>query len=73
VLLTASIAAEFATAIGVLGGTIAVGGFLGHVGPALDGASEFEVRRATAKGGLAGLGAAALVVVLSAFQDRLGG
>ena len=72
-LLTASIATEFGTAVGVLAGTIAVGGFLGHAGPALGGAPELEVRRGTAKGGLAGLVAAALVVVLSAIQDRLGG
>jgi hypothetical protein len=71
VLVTASIASEFGTAVGVLAGTIAVGGFLGHVGPALGEGAEFEVRRATAKGGLAGLVVAAIVVVLSAIQDRL--
>jgi hypothetical protein len=72
VLVTASIASEFGTAVGVLAGTIAVGGFLGHVGPALGGAPEHEIRRATAKGGLAGLVPAALVVVLSAIAGRIG-
>jgi hypothetical protein len=72
VLVTASIASDFGTAVGVLAGTIAVGGFLGHVRPALAEDPELEVRRAMAKGGLAGLAAAVVVVVLSAIQSKLG-
>jgi hypothetical protein len=48
-------------------GAIAIGGFLCHAKPALSGASEVELRRATAIGGLTGLGISSLVVVLSAF------
>lgn len=67
----ASIVQEFATSVGLLAGAMAVGGFLSHAGPALSNASEAEIRRATARGGLVGLGVGAFVVVLSAFYDRL--
>jgi hypothetical protein len=63
----ASFASSFATAVGLVAGTIAVGGFLSHVKPALSGVSEVELRKATAIGGLAGLGVGSFVVILSAF------
>jgi len=61
-----SIASESGTAIGVLAGMIAVGGFLAHAPRVLFGAPAAEVQRATAIGGLAGFGFGALVVFLSA-------
>jgi hypothetical protein len=61
-----SILTFFATAVGLVAGAIAVGGFLSHVRPALSGASEVELRKATAIGGLAGLACGSFVVVLSA-------
>jgi hypothetical protein len=63
---TGSILDAFASIIGVLAGSIAVGGFLGHVRPGLGGHSDRAVRRATVEGGLAGLSIGVLVVVLSA-------
>ena len=68
---TASIASDLGTAVGVLAGLIAVGGFLAHAGPVLDGASEDDVRQAMVKGGLAGFSLGAVVVVLSAIGSRL--
>jgi hypothetical protein len=62
---------QFGTGLGVLAGGIAVGGFLSHVGPALAGGQEDELRRATARGGLTGFGIAAGVIVLSALIDTL--
>jgi hypothetical protein len=62
---------QFATGLGVIAGAIAVGGFLSHVGPALSGASEDELRKATARGGLNGLKLGAGVIVLSALIDTL--
>ena len=66
-----SIVEEFATSVGLLAGVMAVGGFLAHAGPALSNASEVELRRATARGGLIGLVAGVFVVVLSALFDKL--
>jgi hypothetical protein len=57
------------TIVGLLAGGIAVGGFLGHVGPSLRGDAESELRRATTIGGLLGLAIAVGLVVLSA-ADR---
>jgi hypothetical protein len=70
-LVSGSIVEEFATCVGLLAGAMAVGGFLSHAGPALSNASDGELRRATARGGLVGLGVGAFVVVLSAIFDRL--
>jgi hypothetical protein len=71
VLLTASIASDFGTAVGVLAGMIAVGGFLAHARLALDGADEQRIRQATVKGGLVGFGTGAFVVFLSASLGML--
>jgi hypothetical protein len=54
-----------ATIVGLLAGWIAVGGFIGHVRPALSCRSDSELRRATAIGGVAGLGFAVLTLVVS--------
>jgi len=47
--------------------SIAVGGFIAHVGPALAGEDETKVRAATVIGGLGGLAVAVLVIVGSVF------
>lgn len=56
---------QFAVIVGLLAGSIAVSGFLGHAGPALAGRREDELRRATVVGGLWGLAIATTVIVLS--------
>ena len=66
VLATASLD-QFAAAAGLLAAGIGVGGFILHVGPALAESEEWEVRRATVAGGLAGLLIAIGLVVLSAW------
>jgi len=67
----ASIASNFATAVGVLGGMIAVVGFVAHAGPVLSGAPERKIREATVIGGVVGLSLGAAVIVLSAFVSRI--
>ena len=62
-----SILNPFATGFGLLAGAIAVGGFIAHAGPALSGASDDELRRATVRGGLGGLSVGLGVIVLSAY------
>ena len=62
----ASIAGDFGAAVGALAGMIAVTGFVAHAGPVLREGSEHEVRQAMVRGGLAGLGVATAVIVLSA-------
>jgi hypothetical protein len=62
----ASIAGDFATAVGVVAGMIAVGGFVGHAPSALDHAPDREIQQATVVGGLVGGAIGAFVVVLSA-------
>lgn len=64
---------EFTTGVGLAAGMIAVGGFLGHVRPALAGAEDDKLREATVRGGLVGIAVAIVVVVLSASVDRLSG
>lgn len=66
-LLFADILSWSATVVGLLAGSVAVGGFLAHIGPALSEASEVRLRTATVIGGTAGLGLGAGIVVLSAF------
>lgn len=56
---------QFAVMIGVVAATIAVGGFIGHLHPALTRGGEEEIRRMTAVGGLWGMGISAGVIVLS--------
>jgi hypothetical protein len=70
-LVIGSIASDFAAAVGLLAGTIAVAGFLGHVRPALSGASEEAVRRAMARGGLGGGMLAVFVMLLSAMAGKV--
>jgi hypothetical protein len=67
----ASISADFGAAVGTLAGMIAVAGFLAHAAPVLRGTPEQEVRQATVRGGLTGLGIGIFVVVLSAFIDTV--
>ncbi len=62
----ASIASDFATAVGVVAGMIAVGGFVGHAPSVLDHAPDREIQQATVVGGLAGGAIGVFVVVLSA-------
>jgi hypothetical protein len=56
-----------ATGAGFMAASIAVGGFIVHVGPALTGKDEARVRAATVIGGLGGLAVAVLVIVGSVF------
>ncbi|HVY96599.1 MAG TPA: hypothetical protein VHA54_06525 [Solirubrobacterales bacterium] len=65
-LVTASIASDFAAFIGLWAGAIAVFGFLAQAYPALSGASDRELRRYISIGGLVGLVIGSLAMVLSA-------
>jgi hypothetical protein len=56
---------QIATIVGLLAGGIAVGGFLGHVRPSLNGESDAELRRATTLGGLVGLVIIGVLIALS--------
>jgi hypothetical protein len=58
---------DVATGAGLMAASIAVFGFLAHVRPALAGADEQELRRATVGGGIGGAAFSALVIVLSAY------
>lgn len=62
-----SFLSQFAVIVGLLAGSIAVGGFLGHAGPTLAVWREDELRLATVVGGLWGLAIATFVIVLSVF------
>jgi hypothetical protein len=66
-----SLASGFATAVGVVAGMIAIGGFLAHARPALDGAPERDIQQATVTGGLVGGGIGLFVVVLSAIFSKV--
>lgn len=70
-LVIGSIASDFGTAVGVVAGMIAVGGFLAHAPKALARASEKDVQVATVMGGLVGCWLGGLVVVLSAIVSML--
>jgi len=70
-LVIGSIASDFGTAVGVVAGMIAVGGFLAHAPKALAQAPEKDVQAATVAGGLIGFCIGAYVVVLSAIIGRL--
>ncbi|HVY78779.1 MAG TPA: hypothetical protein VG898_09765 [Solirubrobacterales bacterium] len=65
-LVTASIAGDFAAFLGLWAGAIAVFGFLAQAYPALSGASDRELRRYVSIGGLIGLAIGSLVILLSA-------
>jgi hypothetical protein len=70
-LLVAPVVGELATCVGLFGRMVAVGGFIAHVKPALAGASERQIRRATIAGGVIGLVISLSVVVLSASIAKL--
>lgn len=70
-LVIGSIASDFGTAVGVVAGMIAVGGFLGHAPKVMAGAPEKDVQMATVIGGLAGCWFGSSVVVLSATLGML--
>jgi len=57
---------DVATAFGLAAAAIAVCGFIAHIKPALSGADEQRLRRATVIGGVAGSVFATFVIVLSA-------
>jgi hypothetical protein len=57
---------DVATALGLTAAAIAVCGFIAHIKPALSGADEQRLRRATVMGGVAGTVFATGVIVLSA-------
>jgi uncharacterized membrane protein len=61
-----SIASQFATASGMTAAAVAVFGFLAHAAPALAGAGERKIQKATVRGGLVGFAFSVVVIVLSA-------
>jgi hypothetical protein len=65
-MLASGFLSQSATIVGLLAGSIAVGGFLGHARPSLASEPDTELRRATTTGGLIGLGVALLLMALSA-------
>lgn len=65
-MLSASIASNAATGTGFVAASIAVLGFLLHAAPALSGAPERRIRKATVAGGLLGFVASFAVILLSA-------
>jgi hypothetical protein len=65
-IVTGSLASDFAAGFGMAAAAIAVCGFLAHAAPALSGAGERRLRFATVVGGLIGFVFAVFVVVLSA-------
>ena len=68
-LVIGSLVSTASSGTGLAATAIAVSGFLLHSVPALSGASDGELRRATVVGGLVGFGGALLVILLSAFID----
>lgn len=65
-MVVATLMSDSATGCGLIVGAIAVCGFIAHARLALAGADEQRLRRATTMGGLAGIGLATFVIVLSA-------
>jgi hypothetical protein len=68
--ITGSLLSSMSDVTSLLVAATALGGFINHAGLAISGATEVELRRATALGGLAGI--AGVVVVLSALMLALG-
>ncbi|HEU5104961.1 MAG TPA: hypothetical protein VFU11_03895 [Solirubrobacterales bacterium] len=68
-MIVATLMSYATSAAGLTAAAIAVGGFLAHVRPALSGADEQQLRRATVRGGIWGSGIALMVIVLSAATD----
>lgn len=62
---------QSATLVGLLAGSIAVGGFLGHVRPSMSGQPDAKLKRDTTVGGLCGIGLAMGLIVLSVFGNLL--
>jgi hypothetical protein len=67
-MVVATLMSDSATAVGLMAAAIAVGGFIAHVRPALSGADGQRLRVVTVTGGLFGIAASALVIVLSVFS-----
>ncbi len=53
--------------VGLIAGSMSVGGFLANVGPVLRGHTEEQLRTATVRGGLSGIAAAAFINFLALF------
>jgi hypothetical protein len=70
-MLPSDLLTQSATIVGLLAGSIAVGGFLGHARPSMSGAPEAELRRDTTVGGLIGMGLAMGLIVLSVLVNFL--
>jgi uncharacterized protein with PQ loop repeat len=68
-LIIGSIAGDFAAALGLFAGAIAVLGFLAQALPTLSGASDQEIKKAMVIGGLAGCLCAIFVMLLSALES----
>jgi uncharacterized protein with PQ loop repeat len=68
-LVIGSIAGDFAAALGLFAGAIAVLGFLAQAFPTLSGASDQAVKQAMVIGGLTGCLCATLVMLLSALES----
>jgi uncharacterized transporter YbjL len=68
-LVTGSIAGDFAAALGLFAGAIAVTGFLAQALPTLSGGSEQEIKQAMVIGGLSGCLCAIFVMLLSAWKS----
>jgi hypothetical protein len=64
----ATLMSDSATGCGLIAAAIAVCGFIGHSKLALAGADERRLRRATTIGGLAGIGLATIIILLSALR-----
>jgi hypothetical protein len=67
-LIVGSIVSDAATGVGFLAGSIAVGGFIGHLPAALTRKEEEVVAFATVGGGTAGLVFALLVLVVAGLE-----
>ena len=65
-LLLGSIIVDATTEVGLVAGMIAVGGFLGHVVPTFQGKGEHDIRLATVRGGLYGIGAVIAINLVAA-------
>gem|GEM_PF-867651 len=64
-MLASDFLSQSATIVGLMAGCVAVGGFIGHAGPSLSGAPAAELRRLTTVGGIGGLCASLVIIVLS--------
>jgi hypothetical protein len=65
--LASDLITQSATLVGLLAGSIAVGGFLGHAWPSMSGQPDAKLRRDTTVGGLYGISLAMGLILLSVF------